>query len=444
MPTIFWWDNFDRNIETMSGSGSIHNTPGIAFQETSLQAVARKEDVSIPKSKRRSIQVASQLKEAEKKISPKTNPPTFDGQMCVQVKDNIDLIAKKLLVIWKTVRHLSSEDQMHPRFVGWIICLFQKAASHATKMTYLPPIQTPITEYQTIVQAFKVSRELSNQSNMQYTHITFDVGAAIKAYHVIWNDPTIWSDIIVHLGDFHAMMAFFGIIGAFVAGSGFEGILFQAGLCSSGSIKGLMSGKHYNRCWLLHEAFAEALERLFLQQYVPEIPAIIEEFARDQPAFTDVSPLLKDKLVSEYEVFYNEKKRKCLEGDFGKTPQFWAMYTKLVERQQKLHYGINVNDFDLRLLMWQQSLPLCLATNRVHYSRYGSYYVKSLECLDSTHPGARAEMERVGLSVRRNNHGIGQAIDLAGEQSYMKNAKTAGKLKFVASNYLIFAAHNRL
>ena len=33
-------------------------------------------------------------------------------------------------------------------------------------------------------------------------------------------------------------------IGTKVAGSGFEEILFQSGLCGSGSIKGILSGKH--------------------------------------------------------------------------------------------------------------------------------------------------------------------------------------------------------
>ena len=427
MSTIFWWDNFDRNIETASGSRSIHNTPGIAFQEVSSQAVNREENISIPMSKRRSISLVDKPKATGMKVNPKTNPPKFDEEMCEEINNNADEVATKLLTIWKTVRNLSANDQIHPRFVGWIISLFQKAESHATKMTYLPPVQAPITEYETIVQVFLTSRKLSMQSNMRYMHITLDVGAAIKAYHVIWNNPDSWSDIIVHLGDFHAMMAFFGVIGSFVSGSGFEEILFQAGLCSSGRIKGLISGKHYNRCWLVHEAFSEALERLFVQEYLPDVPRIIQEFALDQPSYSDISPLLEDTSVAEYGKFYEEQKKKCLDGEFGKTPQFWAMYSKLVERQHKLHYGINVNHFQLRLLMWQQSLALCFATNRVHYSRYGSYYVKSLECLNDTHPGAKIEMETVGLSVRRNNLGIGQAIDLAGEQSYMKNAKTAGK-----------------
>ena len=39
-----------------------------------------------------------------------------------------------------------------------------------------------------------------------------------------------------------------------------------------------MSGKHYNHCWLVHEVFSEALERLFIEQYLPIIPKTVEEF----------------------------------------------------------------------------------------------------------------------------------------------------------------------
>jgi hypothetical protein len=79
--TIFWWDNFDRSIETASGSGSIHNTPGVAFQEVSSQAVNREENISIPMSKRRSISLINKPKATGVKVNPKTNPPKFDEEM---------------------------------------------------------------------------------------------------------------------------------------------------------------------------------------------------------------------------------------------------------------------------------------------------------------------------------------------------------------------------
>ena len=90
---------------------------------------------------------------------------------------------------------------------------------------------------------------------------------------------------------------------------------------------------------------------------------------------------------------------------------------ELIDRQQKLHFSINTNDYVLRTLIWKESLLLCFTTNQVHYARYGTYYVTGLECIDSTHPGARKEIEDLG---------IGQSIDMAGEQSYMRNAKTSG------------------
>ena len=51
---------------------------------------------------------------------------------------------------------------------------------------------------------------------MKYANIVMNVGAAMKAYQVIWNNPEIWNDIINHLGDFRAMMMFFSVIGDYL------------------------------------------------------------------------------------------------------------------------------------------------------------------------------------------------------------------------------------
>ena len=53
-----------------------------------------------------------------------------------------------------------------------------------------------------------------------------------------------------------------GVIGKLVSGSGFEDIIFQAEICSTGSLNGVLSGFHYNREWTVHNVMAEALSRL--------------------------------------------------------------------------------------------------------------------------------------------------------------------------------------
>ena len=52
-----------------------------------------------------------------------------------------------------------------------------------------------------------------------------------------------------------------------VESSGFEDVVFQAGLCTSGSLNGVIKASHYNRAWFVHSLFSEALERLLLTRF---------------------------------------------------------------------------------------------------------------------------------------------------------------------------------
>ena len=47
-------------------------------------------------------------------------------------------------------------------------------------------------------------------------------------------------------------MPFYQVIGDIVAGSGFEDVVFQSGVCSSGNFLAVLSGKHYNHPWNVH------------------------------------------------------------------------------------------------------------------------------------------------------------------------------------------------
>ena len=57
--------------------------------------------------------------------------------------------------------------------------------------------------------SIKQSQELAMASNLAYAHIPVDAGAAMKFYHIVWNDPVEFKNVIIHLGDYHAMMEFF-------------------------------------------------------------------------------------------------------------------------------------------------------------------------------------------------------------------------------------------
>lgn len=59
-----------------------------------------------------------------------------------------------------------------------------------------------------------------------------------------------------------------------------------------------------------------------------------------------------------------------------------------------------------------------------------------MENIDVTHPPVREELKNAGVSVQtmwKNNFRIGRVITLAGDQNYMRNAETIGRIKKFAT-----------
>ena len=53
--TVFWADNFDKNVDKETGGGAINMTTIMAFQESSIGAVRVECKVSVPKTKPRTV-----------------------------------------------------------------------------------------------------------------------------------------------------------------------------------------------------------------------------------------------------------------------------------------------------------------------------------------------------------------------------------------------------
>ena len=201
-------------------------------------------------------------------------------------------------MLWIVIRKLNTLDQIVSTFAGWNTHVMKiKLTSPFKKsvMTYLPPINSKVTEFDTIYHYFEYQQQLAAEANMPYVNITLDVGAAMSAFKLLWNYPEKFGSIIIHLGGFHSIKENFSLTGKpIVAGSGFEDVIFQTKVCSSGSLNGVLSGSHYNRCWTVNSAFAEALERLLLERFLTECDVFIPEtFAQiaqepDSPTIDDV------------------------------------------------------------------------------------------------------------------------------------------------------------
>ena len=303
-------------------------------------------------------------------------------------------------------------------------------------MTYLPPINSKVTDFNTINQYLMYMQKLADEANMPYVNVSLDVGAAINAFKFVWNFPVRFNNVVIHLGDFHFIKENFGVIGKLIAGSGFEDVVFQSGVCSTGSLNGVLAGSHYNRAWIVHASFSEALERLLFERFLEEknfvIPTSFYHFEEDQ--ISNCRDLIEHatELYAHYHAFKDDMRK----GVFGKTAQFWVqLYLDLIECQRRAHLAVQENDFNSRYAAWKQFLPMYFALNKPNYARYASYYVGVLENIDVLYPGLKELLDNNGFSVQaQERYPLRTAIDQRGEQTFNRDAKTAGGIKSFAND----------
>ena len=120
-----------------------------------------------------------------------------------------------------------------------------------------------------------------------------------------------------------------------MTGSGFEDILIEAELISSGSLKGVMNGKHFERSMHCHKIMYESLHRLLLEKFMIDnegsewYSPLPEESLQKldkllQSNFSEfVKTLVTDTSLNDFMNAYLKYQDEIRNGKHGKTAKLW-------------------------------------------------------------------------------------------------------------------------
>ena len=159
--------------------------------------------------------------------------------------------------MWVVCRHMQSDDQCIPSWAGWVSLTGKGSANPQDQsvIDYLSPINHPITENATVQECLNIAIKGTADVDQHYAFVTVDLAAAKKTLNIYVKYCTV----IVVLGVFHTLCAYFCSIGKFMRG--FEEILIEPEICAAGeSIKAVLKGKHYNRSLEIHKIMFEAIK----------------------------------------------------------------------------------------------------------------------------------------------------------------------------------------
>ena len=277
----------------------------------------------------------------------------------------------------------------------------------------MPPVNYSIDETATMQHILETSKEARLRVGQQYTFVTFDLAVAKKANSIVLKNPERFGNVIVRMGFFHTIRSLFGALGSKTKGSGLSEILIESGVCASGSLEKVMSGKHYNRALRTHKLTVEALERLLVCKFKEKIdtddtpllhPETFEMFQNlmKSPSSEMLKQTMENEKCRSYFETYQSFKASVRIGKLGKTTQYWLSYMDNVWLILMLIKLTKSNDLDFHIAALYKLCPLLFAFDHHNYARYFPVYLMMLMNLNKTNPGSDNMLRKNGYSVCRS------------------------------------------
>lgn len=438
-PSLFHsdFDNFDHYVNDLSGSGSVHTAHGIMMQNVLQDDVVQEPFIpSLPKTGRRSLVTVEAESLAPCYINQRNSPQMTIKHLSVPGSEGSLAKSEVVNISWCIFRMLSSVNRQCVPGWGGFISETGVRPTNLTTIDYYPVINHPITDNSTVQECLRMSKQCSDEVGQRYTITTFDLGVCMKAYPILWKSPNTYKDHIVMIGSFHTVCAYLKMVGKKMEGSGFSEILLESGLMSSGSLKGVISGKNYSRAMNCHKALAEGLERMLLVKFealkggslqqnlseesMSKVTSLLTN--RNKEGFDQV---LDDPEFQKYMADYVEFRLQVREGTLGKTAVFWLAYVDHIWLVLSFLMSVKTNNFLLYGACLSMMADLFYSFDGQNYARYLTFFSVYLANIEDTHPGATELLKLGAISVARSNLPGNQcAVDKTIEETFMKHAKS--------------------
>ena len=372
------WDNLNNIMTTVHGSNVVNSAGGIMLQKT--KPSFENKERTLPTHERTK---AKSLKgETPKTLSPihiyKRDGPKFPNEAAFKPPSENDTHLEETMqeyYVWLFARNISSHGQQPVPGLGGFISITGNAPPKKTSISYYCSINEPITEYSAVAELLRLSAEATAEVGQKYVISTFDLGVCMKALPLIWKSPEQYKDHIVLIGQFHTGMNYIGMLCDHkMLGTGYAEILIEAGLVTSGCLKGVLSGKAYAKSLLCLKTVSEAMEGLLMKQFQEE-----EEISVDDPAALinlvracdreSLDAALKDPSSLKIIRRCRQYEEKVQRGHLGKTAVLWLSFIQHCRLIFMLLISVKVNNVQLFHKCMGEMAALFFAYGGQNYAR---------------------------------------------------------------------------
>ena len=195
---------------------------------------------------------------------PKMTIFNYKDTSVVSLPDTL-ILAKHLDLMWMISHTL--KVGIFPMWVSFN-SIFYKDDLPKQTIRYMPNLKEPITSLAVVRQTLGTTLKCGEECNQEYGIVTYDLNGTKPAMQIQVTESPRFDNVFTMLGAFHIVMAFFKALGKFTAESGGPDMLTETGVIASGSLNGVLTGKHFNHCKRIHPLLALAFESLHFKAFL--------------------------------------------------------------------------------------------------------------------------------------------------------------------------------
>ena len=266
------FDNFDINLETINGLGTVHHTYGIIYQNIpndnasniSLTPDTGERNISACSGKRSFRRVEDS--DIDLEIEPYFKKPkiTHHSFRSTEFYPPETLCTDRNL-LWALAKSIFPDAV--PSWCGWNSLNFVDQQPHQA-LGYLKPIPLPPTRTDVVKETLKQSQKIAEECGEDHALVTYDLAVAKIAKQIQDAEQPSFDNIFIMFGSFHIELSFFGSLGKLIEGSGGPFVLSEQDIIAPGSMMKFLKGKMYNRCRRAHILLSTALHGLHFERFL--------------------------------------------------------------------------------------------------------------------------------------------------------------------------------
>ena len=183
-PSVFHseFDNFDSQLNDLTGKGSVNTAHGIMLQEVSNDDSGTDTKVSPQiRTKQRSLQLAHATILPDCYVANRQSPKIEVVQLEYPGSSEAMNVSAKHQMIWVMLRMMLRDKEQLPGWAGFV----SQRGEAPTKLTTIddyPVINHQCTDYKTVQECLRAAQEATGEVGQSYVITTFDLGVCMKAY----------------------------------------------------------------------------------------------------------------------------------------------------------------------------------------------------------------------------------------------------------------------